>query len=315
MLYDRRDASISLRELALGSDCSPEGLEAALNCLCGRGHRIQISPDGLARLKQPIALDEGLIQRGLAAGRIGRHVICFGEVGSTNDVAFDSARQADSDGLVVLAESQTSGRGRIGRTWHGEPMSNIMMSVLLLDDRQELHLGALTVAGGVAVAEGIDEYVGLPTRLKWPNDVLLDGKKVSGVLTEARRIAGRQAVVVGMGINVNSCPPPEQVARPATCIASEAGHLVERTELIRAVISRLECWVRQIVQGRGEGLHKAWASRCDMIGTRTTVVCSQRQYTGRVLDISPLDELVLAQDDGQCVTLPAKGSTFLDGKC
>jgi len=314
LLYDRRDASISLGEIAGAAGAGPEDLRVAIKTLGDRGHRIELSPDGLARLTRPIPLDGHLIERGLPAGRIGRHVICFREVDSTNDVAFDSARQADSDGLVVLAESQRIGRGRIGRKWHSPPLANILMSALLMDNREQMHLGGLTVAAGLAVAESIEQRVGLPARLRWPNDVLLEGGKVAGVLTETRRIAERPAVVIGMGINVNACPTPEQVDHLATSIAAQTGRTVDRTELIRAVICRLDYWVQQLSDARLEGLHKAWVSRCDMLGARATVICDQRRYVGRVLDISPLDKLVLAADDGRRVSLPAERSTLLSNE-
>jgi len=311
LLYDRRDASISLGEIAGSTGASPEDLQVAFRTLADRGHGIELSPEGMVKLTQPIALDGHLIQRDLPAGRIGRHVICFRQVGSTNDVAFDSARQADSDGLVVLAELQQDGRGRIGRKWHSWPLANILMSVLLIDERERMHLGALTIAGGLAVAESIEQCVRLPARLRWPNDVLLEGCKVAGVLTEARRIGDRLAVAVGMGINVNACPDPQQVDHPATSIAAQTGRSEDRTELVRAVICRLDHWVRELSDGRLEGLHEAWVARCDMLGTRAAIVCDQRRYVGRVLDVSPLDELVLAADDGQRVNLPAERSTLL----
>jgi len=339
VLYDRRDAYVGWDELACACLSLPArgeqtgqagkqasraeaGLEARrlnslLDFLRQRGHRFDSAAGVGIKLAGPVRLDAWLIDRGLAVERVGRCVVCFDSVGSTNDVAFASAWADRADGLVVLAEYQTGGRGRpkapagAGGKWLSEPGQNVLMSVLLIDDEQRLPRGALTIAAGLAAAEGIEAACGLPAELKWPNDVLLDGAKVAGVLVESRDVDGRPAVVVGIGMNANQCPPPEAVPQPATSLAEQLGRPVERTELVRQVISSLDGWVAKITSGSLDELADRWRGRCCMLGRRVAVRCGRDVHVGRVLDVSPLDELVIADDGGCRLNLPAGGSTVL----
>ena len=267
---------------------------------------------------RPVGLDAHLIEHGLGTRRVGRNVIVFGEVESTNDVALDSARQADADGLVVLAECQRAGRGRLGRRWASPAGANMLMSVLLLDDPARLSCEALTIAAGLAVAEAVERIVPVSARLKWPNDVLIDDAKVCGILVEVRRHP-RRAVVVGVGINVNAAPPLETVTRPATCLADHAQGLLERIDLARTVLQRLDAWVQHITGGSDTTpspspavtrcLHDQWLARCGMMNQRVTVRSGGETFTGRVLDIDPLEGLILQTDTGQQLRLPAATSS------
>jgi len=312
LLYDRGENFYLLEELSAAANLTARRLKNALELLQQSGYAVEFSPAQGARLFRPLRLNANLIERGLGTGRIGRNVICFGEVGSTNDVALDSARQSGADGLAVLAESQRRGRGRQGRRWISPSGANILMSVLLIEPRSsQLAHEALTIAAGLALAQGVEDAAGLGCQLKWPNDVLLEGAKVAGVLVEIRRQPARQCLVIGVGINANAAPPAGQVDRPATCLADHLGHPVERIELARAVLRRLEEWTVRIAKRGIEELHAAWLARCGMINHRSAIVCAGKRYVGRVLDISPLEGLTLCCDDGRTVRLPAKGSTVL----
>ena len=311
LLYDRGEGCFSLDELAAAAGIGLPRLATAMTDL-GRRQKLELSPAGV-RLIRPAALDAHLIERGLNTRRVGLSVICFDEVASTNDVAFDSARQANADGLVVLAESQRSGRGRLGRRWISPSGANILLSVLLVGGSDELPHEAVTIAAGLAAAEGVAESCNLEARLKWPNDVLVDGAKLAGVLVEVRKVAGRRTTVIGIGLNANASPPAEQVDRPVTSLAAHLGHPVERVEVVQAVLRRLDEWTTRIAGGGLEELHAAWLSRCGMINDRVAVMSAGRRYVGRVLDVSPLEGLVLAVDSGQHVHIPAEGATVVTG--
>jgi BirA family biotin operon repressor/biotin-[acetyl-CoA-carboxylase] ligase len=273
------------------------------------GQKLEFSPGLGVRLVRPVTPEPHLITRHLNTSQIGQSVLCFSEVDSTNDVAFDAARQSGCDGLVVLAESQRQGRGRRGRTWISPPGSNVLMSVLC--PAGELLHEPLTLAAGVAAAESIEQLCGFNVQLKWPNDVQIDGKKLMGILVEKRQIDGRSAMVIGLGINVNAAPPDSEVPRPATCLAECVGHPVERVEVIRTVLQRLDVWYGRLACGDWNDLHEAWLRRCDMINERISVESAGRVYSGRVLDVSPLEGLILVCDHGQQVHLPAAVSSVL----
>ena len=313
LLYDRQGGYFGLDERAAVAETSPGAVASALEAIQRRRHRLELSPAAGVRLLRPTCPDAFLIERDLSTARVGRSVICFDQVDSTNDVAWDSARHGDTDGLVVLAESQRRGRGRHGRTWVSAPAASILMSAVLIDPSNDLPREALTIAAGLAVAEGIEDATRLQSELKWPNDVLLAGAKVAGVLVESRLARADRTFVVGVGINVASAPAQEHVSRPTTCLAERAAHYIERIEVIRAVLRRLDAWVDRIARGQSADLRRPWVRRCGMINQRVRVRCGESCYEGRALDVSPLDGLVLCRDDGQRVHLPAAESTVLDG--
>jgi len=251
------------------------------------------------------------IEQGLGTRRVGRSVLCFEEVDSTNDVAWDSARQADTDGLVVFAEAQRRGRGRQGRSWISPAGRNLLFSVLLTDRTELLPAEAVTIAAGLTVAEAIEETTGLSAELKWPNDVLLDGKKIAGVLVERRSEGGRVAMVIGIGLNVGATPPETSLDQPAGCLQDALGETVNRCAVARSVLRRLETWIEAIAAGRLSTLHEAWIARCGMLHERITVEAGRHRYTGRVADVSPLLGLELIDDHGLRIHLPAAGATIL----
>lgn len=311
LLYDRLERFILLDELATAAATTTSSLKGALERIGLRGHEVEFSPTQGVRLLGPVELDAHLIERELGTRRIGRHVICFEEVDSTNDVAFDSARQADADGLVVLAQVQRKGRGRQGRRWVGPAGKSILMSVLLIDPQEKLAHEALTIAAGLAVAQGLEKVCPLDCRLKWPNDVLLDGAKLCGVLVEIREIQGRRCVVVGVGVNVNGAPPPDKVDAPATCLSDHLGHEVDRLAVVRGVLGALDEQVTGVLDRQLDELHRAWMSRCGMMNQRVSVLCGNEKYSGRVLDVSPMEGLVLLDDSGCQIHLPAEGSSIV----
>jgi BirA family biotin operon repressor/biotin-[acetyl-CoA-carboxylase] ligase len=183
------------------------------------------------------------------------------------------------------------------------------MSVLLVD--ASLGHEAVTISAGLAVAEGVEAACGVPCSLKWPNDVLVEGRKCSGVLVEVRKRGPRRCLIVGIGINVNASPPPGRVDQPATDLAAQTGSSVERTEVIRHVLRRLDHWVGQIGRGRLEDLRQGWIRRCGILNQRLAVLSAGRQYVGTVLDVNPLEGLVLRCDQGMTVHLPADASSIL----
>ncbi len=311
-LYDRGEGFFSLSELSAAARLpGPERLEGALRALGDGGYALEFSPGHGVRLIRPVKLNARLIERELDTRRVGRSVICFDEVDSTNDLAFDSARRPNADGLVVLAESQRRGRGRRGRRWLSSPGAGVLMSVLLLDEHEKLPHEALTIAAGLAVAEGVEAACALAPQVKWPNDVLIDDAKLAGVLVEIRRVSQRRAVVVGIGLNVDATPPAGEVDRPAACLRDHLGYSPERNEIVRHILRRLDDWTGRILAGRWENLHSAWLARCGMLNRRVSVLCAGRRYDGRVLDIRPLEGLILRCDDGRDVRLPADGATIV----
>lgn len=310
LLYDREGGFFALEELAQAAGADQVKVEEALAELAQRGHRFERSPAHGVRLMRPTVMDAHLIERNLPVEYIGRHVICFDQADSTNDVAFSSTSQADGQALVVTAEYQRVGRGRLGRKWLSPSGSAVLASVLLHRQACELPQEALTLAAGLVVAEGIEESTGITSKLDWPNDVVIGESKLAGILVEVR---GKE-VVIGFGINIFSSPPIEQVSRSATCLAKELGGIssLERIEILRAVLGRMDWWVSALRDGRTDELHDRWCSRCGMVNRRIRIQSSGNRFTGRVIDVSPSEGLVVLDDNGQRLHFPAATSSVIE---
>lgn len=302
---------LSLSELSRRTGLDTRSVSSALGELGKRGHKLEIRPAEGARLQRPARLCAHLIERDLPVRCIGRNVICFDQVDSTNDVAVDSVRSGRADGLVVTAEHQRRGRGRHGRSWHSAPGDGLLMSVVRTGPSTEsIAQETLTLGAGLAVAEGIDAVARVRTTLKWPNDVLLDGRKIAGVLVEVKWPRRQRALVVGAGVNVNGAPGSE-TGIAATSLAEHLGGPVERIEVARAILQRMDYWLAGDGLEHRQMLHRKWVERCGMINLRATVVSGGKRYVGRVIDVDPIQGLSLVCDDGTRVHLPAEDSTVL----
>ncbi|HZT77066.1 MAG TPA: biotin--[acetyl-CoA-carboxylase] ligase [Vicinamibacterales bacterium] len=191
-------------------------------------------------------------------------------VASTNDVA-----AALPEGAVVLAERQTAGRGRRGRTWFSPPGSGLYVSVVLAPARATEPRRAtllLTLAAGVAIADAIDEAATLRVDLKWPNDLYAGGKKLGGILAEAATAGGPvERVVLGFGVNVARAAYPPDVADRATSLETETGGAVDRERVLQASLAAIARRYDDLLTGRFDVILDAWRARApNAIGARVT---------------------------------------------
>lgn len=185
-----------------------------------------------------------------------------GTVGSTQDVAFALAARGAADGTAVVAESQTAGRGRRGHRWHDEPGASLLVSVVV---RTTLEPGArplLSYVAAVAVVETLRRVAGVEARVKWPNDVLIGGRKVAGILLEARDAV----VVAGIGLNVGQRRFPPELAGRATSLALETGRAVDREAVLPVLLEELDRWRAVLEQGGFEPVRARWRAAADGLG-------------------------------------------------
>ena len=183
------------------------------------------------------------ILSGLQNRTIGRQLQIYDQVNSTNDLALQHGIDGAQEGTLILAESQTQGRGRHGRKWLAPPRSSILASVILRHRLRADQVGLPNLIGAVAIATAIDEVTDLSAQIKWPNDVLIQGKKVSGVLTELEYDRHRQPFfVMGFGVNVNTKREdlPEELRASATSLQIESNREISRVAFLQAILHRLE---------------------------------------------------------------------------
>lgn len=216
----------------------------------------------------PPEFADALALVGARLAPLGSRILYFRSVGSTNDVAGRYATAAH-EGLVVVADEQTSGRGRTGRTWHSPPGAGLYTSVVLAPSRSGVDPVRarllLTLAAGVGIAEGIARAIGLPPAIKWPNDLLIGGRKVCGILAEAT-----DEIVLGYGINIAPAAFPPDVAGRATSLESELGRPVDRALVFAETLAGLAARYRDLLEGRFDAILDAW--RRGAPGSSGTVV-------------------------------------------
>jgi BirA family biotin operon repressor/biotin-[acetyl-CoA-carboxylase] ligase len=241
----------------------------------------------------PDDLTEALSRVAPRLGLLAREVLWYPEISSTSDVAAVLAEAGSSEGLVVIADMQTAGRGRLGRTWTSPPGAGIYASLVF---RPQPHVARLlTMAAGVAVAEGIARASGLEVELKWPNDVHCGGRKLAGILAE--RSAAH--VVLGFGINVLRAAYPPDVAARATSIEVELGRPVDRAAVFAECLAALATRCRDLEDGRDAGVMTAWRARgASMIGRRVQWDAAGAISQGRVERVDNDGALMVRTDGG-----------------
>ncbi len=255
----------------------------------------------------------------LTTSIVGRPLLQYAQVGSTNDLAKQQARAGAAEGLVVLAQEQTAGRGRQGRGWAAPPGSSLLLSLLLRPTwLLPSDAFALTMLAGVALCEAVEQAAPLRAGLKWPNDLLLAAGpgeqtptlKAAGILSELELMDGQIGwVVIGMGVNVNWRPSGlvdgRDLAHVATSLASAAGQTVDRAALLRALLTRLDARYAMLRQGRREELFTAWRARLATIGQMVRVRLPIGEVSGIAESVDLAGALLLRDEHGVLHTILA----------
>ena len=250
----------------------------------------------------PADITPDAIQSRLTSRIVGRHLQVVAEIGSTNDVAMGAGRAGEPEGLAILADRQTSGRGRRGRSWASTPGVGVCTSILLRPRVSPLQAPLLTLMAALATAEAIADVAQVEPVLKWPNDLLLDGRKVVGILTEMTTTGCRIGhVAVGVGINVHQRREdfPEGVRDTATSLDLAAGFRVERVDVVAALYNSLDRWYAAVGGDGPSMILQAARVRTVTLGKPVTVDTGDAQWHGTAVD---LDE------DGALLVLDGQGA-------
>jgi len=256
-----------------------------------------------------VPLDVAAVRRRRADARVGRDVHYAATLESTNDTARELALAGTADGTVVVAEQQTRGRGRLGRSWESPPYRNLYLSVVLRPAIPAQQAPQLALVAGLATAEAVREWAPAAA-LKWPNDVVIDGRKVAGILTEMEAVGTDvRFVIVGIGVNVNTVAedfPPELRDR-AVGLCTAAGRAVDRAAVAVALLARLEARSDDFVAGGFAPLRPAWERLSCLGGRRVCVAEGAQRVEGvvagltddgalRLVDAAGVETCVLAGD-------------------
>ena len=262
-----------------------------IDAVPARGYRLTGVPDRLTPLElRPL----------LNTHDLGRVVHWFEEIGSTNDRAKELAEQGAEHGEVVVAEAQTSGRGRRGRAWASPARKNLYFSVVLRPELPPSRAPELTLVGSLAICDALRQ-AGVQAGIKWPNDLLASGRKIAGILTELAAEPDRvEWVVLGAGVNVNARPEdfPAEVRDEATSILLERGQAAPRALFAAACLTALEDWIdRHAEEGFGP-VRQAWRERSVTLGREVAVTVDGRELVGVAEDIDETGALLVRTGAG-----------------
>jgi BirA family biotin operon repressor/biotin-[acetyl-CoA-carboxylase] ligase len=257
--------------------------------------------------KVPDMLTPDLLRKRLKGSLFGKRLFHFFKTDSTNRVAMELGYAGEPEGTVVMAESQTAGRGRAGRSWHSEKGTGLYFTMLLKPRLSPAQAPLLTMLAGISAHAAIQAQTGFVPELKWPNDVLLNGKKVGGILTEMHaEPSAVRFVIVGIGINVNQEKFPPELSAIATSIRQESGRMTYRLELLARLLGQFESdYNRFLRDGPGFVVERFQSVSSFAEGRRVRVNTGVESYVGTTAGLSPEGLLLVTKDNGPLVTVIA----------
>lgn len=248
------------------------------------------------------------IKLGLGTEILGKEIISYVETGSTNDVAMDLAASGAQEGTLIIAESQTRGRGRRHRKWLSPMGTSILTSLILRPPIMPHETHSITLASAAAVAQSIRNVTHLPAFIKWPNDVIISDKKVSGILAEMRTEKEWVTfLVVGIGVTVNIPRKrlPAEIMDIATSLSAELGHNVSRIALLQEILRQLEQRYVKVKERKTDDLIAEWRDLLTTIGRQIRISLPGRVISGRAVDIDETGALLVRMDTGQLQRITA----------
>lgn len=249
---------------------------------------------------EPLKLEA--IRSALAPKRLGGTIHYFEEVDSTNVFAARRAREGAPEGEVVIAETQSGGKGRLGRHWFSPPYMNLYMSVILRPTLPPADTPQLTLASAVALAETVEPFLLLPPEIKWPNDILVAGKKLAGILTESSCEGGRVLfVIVGIGVNLNFPREamPEAIRELATSLMIVSGHPVDRSTFVRELIHNLDRCYGDLHENGFPCVARRWERYFRLKGKKVRVESPGQAVYGKTVGIDGKGALLLEGEGGE----------------
>jgi len=246
------------------------------------------------------------LQHGLSTRIIGKKIFVFDTIDSTNACAKLLGEAGTEEGCVVTSDFQTSGRGRHGHAWIANPGENLLFSLLLRPALSTESAGLLTLYASAAIARAIEHATGQRIECKWPNDLLLNGKKISGILLEnSFQQEALSYSVIGAGINVNQREFPSELGDRATSLARERTTACDRKNLLQAILREMDLLYQDVQKGDFDLVTKEWARRCTMFGRSITVEQHDRTISGIALRLN--------RDGGLVVETPRGTETVYAG--
>jgi BirA family biotin operon repressor/biotin-[acetyl-CoA-carboxylase] ligase len=266
------------------------------------GYQIDSSPrTGYSFIKSPDLVIPEEIALGLNTTIMGRRILYREEVTSTQDEAGEAARKGAEEGVVVISERQTKGRGRKGRLWASPPREGVYFSAILRPNLRPNQIIQIPLIAGVAVCKAIRKVTPLEPRIKWPNDIIVGGKKVAGILAEMSCDMDRvDHIVLGIGVNVNTrCSLlPEPTRGIATSLAERCGEYVSRVRLVQSILAEFDALYTVFLASGFDALREDWKALDSTVGSWVKVSDAEGEIKGKALDIDGEGFLLVRKENG-----------------
>jgi BirA family biotin operon repressor/biotin-[acetyl-CoA-carboxylase] ligase len=307
LLSQRQGTFISGEELSNMLNISRTAVWKHIHSLKEEGYRILASPRrGYVLTERPDILTETEIRSGLETRVFGQKVAFFPLLDSTNEEAKRLAAAGAPEGTVVVSEQQQQGKGRIGRQWASPPKIGLWFTLILRPAVLPVHAAQLTFVSAVAVCLALKEATGLPFTLKWPNDLILDGKKVCGILTElSAEIEKINFIVVGIGINVNQKEEdlPKELKDKAVSLHIAAGRTFHRAAILQVILAKYEELYHNYLQNGFAPILQAWRELNSTLGQEVVVKSPEGSFVGRAEDVNADGCLLVRKASGELETV------------
>lgn len=311
--YLRQEGYISGEELATLLGVSRTAVWKQIESLRELGYEIEASPrKGYLLRKKPDRLYPWEVGKGLKTRFIGKEIEYYDRISSTNERAKELFPSRPPEGALVLAEEQTGGKGRLGRKWYAPP-GGIWMTILLTPRLPTAELPKLTMVGAVALSKAIRQELGLETLIKWPNDLLLEGKKISGILTELTGELGRvEYLVLGVGINANQRQGdfPEELGTKAGSLRMAMGEKIDRLALLRTYLQIFEAEYLQALEEGFSSILRYCREYSATLGRWVEIRDGDRVYHGKAIEIEESGGLVIQTEKGERIRVLSGDATL-----
>jgi len=231
---------------------------------------------------------------------LARKIICFPKVDSTNQIALELGRKGYPEGTMVIAEEQTAGRGRWRRRWHSPPEKSLLFSMILRPQIPPELMPQLALVAGVSTARAIHLQTGIKPGIKWPNDLIYEGKKLCGILVE-RAGSTDLCLVLGIGVNVNQERDdfPPELQDTATSLRRIAGEIIPRVPLLQQIVESLEEDYQEYCRAGFPPIRKRWLQYEVILGKKVRIAMGNSEYWGKAIGLSENGELVVLSPQGE----------------
>lgn len=300
VLQENKGKSISGSEIAASVGMTRSAVWKAIKTLREEGYTIYaVTNRGYCLTDESDALNEPSIRSYLTAETLGKHCDIFKTIDSTNSFAKSLAQLGGEHGSIIVAEQQTSGRGRMNRSYYSPGSSGVYMSIILRPKLSVEYSLMITSCAAVAVAEAIEKVTGLKAEIKWVNDIYVNGKKLCGILTEAAidvENGGLDYAILGIGVNVSNDSFPKELENIATSIYMETGKIFSRSHLIAEILNCLEVRLGQISD---KGFIDEYRNRSNLIGHRISVTKNDVTEYAKCTGIDEFGRLLITTEDGE----------------